>query len=237
MSSGDSVLVHVDIETGGPTVGIHNMFSLGALATTEQGQVLGAFEGVLKESFFLVNDHRTMAWWATKPEAYQEARNNPAHPEVVVVRFVSWVKEMLEKQKVARNLERAPRAFFVAFPVIFDGSFVRYYINRFFPESLNKDAVDVFAQSYIDGSTYAMGVLGGDRSANALHKLKPAFLSKEETETWESRGHQALYDAVVQALVYFRIKINAVDDIDIDAQILIQQIKEEHIVRVGGRQK
>ena len=61
--------ISVDIEADGPVPGLHSMLSLGAAAYNAWGQCVGKFSANLETLPDATTDERTMAWWATQPEA------------------------------------------------------------------------------------------------------------------------------------------------------------------------
>lgn len=113
------VYIVTDIEADGGTPGIHSMLAFASVAVREDGTMLGEFEAVLKRLDGATQDPRTMAWWATQPDALAAATRNPQPPEQVMPAFVDWVKQF------------TPPPVFVAHPLNFDGLWMHYYLRRY----------------------------------------------------------------------------------------------------------
>ena len=95
-----------------------------------------------------------MAWWATQPAAWSACRRAPEPPDVVMGRFVAWLRDL------------PGRPVFVAYPAAFDFPFVLHYLAEFVGEN-------PFGYAVIDIRTYAMALLrrpyrASGRSAMAL---------------------------------------------------------------------
>jgi DNA polymerase III alpha subunit (gram-positive type) len=112
------IYIIVDIEADGPTAGLYSMLSIGAVATTSQGEV-GKFYRKLTPLQGASQYPPTMTWWETQPEAWQEATENTEEPSIVINDFCTWV-ESFGKTPV-----------FVAHPVGFDYSMVSWYLWKF----------------------------------------------------------------------------------------------------------
>lgn len=112
------IYVVVDIETNGPVPGLYSMLSLGAVATTTDGEVSSFYQNLelLPEA---EEDPNVMAWWRGQPKAWEEARRNPQPPQKVMKGFSDWVA----------SLNAQPD--FVASPIGFDYAMVSWYLRRF----------------------------------------------------------------------------------------------------------
>jgi DNA polymerase III epsilon subunit-like protein len=121
-----SVYIVVDIEADGGTPGVHSMLAFAAVAMRDDGVALGEFEAVLQRLDGATQDPRTMAWWATQPEALAAATRNPRPPEEVMPAFVAWVKQF-----------PAPPVF-VSHPLNFDALWMHYYLRRYTPHGVTE---------------------------------------------------------------------------------------------------
>jgi hypothetical protein len=171
------IYVSVDIETDGPIPGLHSMLSLGAAAFGRGGQLMGCFSVNLQTLPGMSQDVRTMAWWATQPEAWAACREAPEPPEQAMPRFVAWVKAL------------PGRPLCVAYPAAFDFPFIQFYLNEFVGEN-------PFGYGVIDIRSHAMGVLGCDYRDTRKERL-PAGCVAPLAHT-----HVALDDALEQGRLF-----------------------------------
>jgi hypothetical protein len=114
-----TTFVVTDIEADGPNPLESSMLSFASVACDVTGHVLDEFEAVLTPRADRHPHPDTMAWWATQPEAYKHATENPEPPEVVMPRYADWV-ESLPGYRV-----------FAAAPMIFDGLWMDHYLSTF----------------------------------------------------------------------------------------------------------
>lgn len=117
----DDVLTFVvtDIESDGPSPLANSMLSFASVACDVTGKVLSEFECVLQPRPERKPNPDTMGWWATQPEAWKAATENPEAPEEVMPRYADWV-EGLPGFRV-----------FAAAPMIFDGPWMDHYLETF----------------------------------------------------------------------------------------------------------
>lgn len=169
----------LDIESDGPCPGLNSMLSLGAAAFVD-GKCSSTFSVNLDQLAEGTSDPATMAWWATKPEAWRECRAKTVHPHEAMRRFYAWIK----------GLPGRPIA--VAYPVGFDFTFVKWYCHRFLGECpLGFQAIDI--------RSYAMGLLGASYAETQKAKL-PKSLLPESRHT-----HVAVDDAIEQGEMFMRM--------------------------------
>jgi hypothetical protein len=114
-----TTFVVTDIEADGPNPLESSMLSFASVACDVSGHVLGEFEAVLTPRPDRRSNETTMAWWATQPEAYRYATENPEAPELVMPRYADWV-ETLPGYRV-----------FAAAPIIFDGLWMDHYLSTY----------------------------------------------------------------------------------------------------------
>ena len=114
-----TTFVVTDIEADGPSPLANSMLSFASVACDVTGKVLDEFECVLAPRTDRQASPDTMAWWATQPEAWKFATENPEPPETVMPRYADWV-DSLPGFHV-----------FAAAPLIFDGLWIDHYLETF----------------------------------------------------------------------------------------------------------
>lgn len=134
------VFVSTDVETDGPIPGPHSMLSFASAAYLADKTLVSTFSVNLETLPGASVHPRTMAWWATQPEAWEACRTDQISAEIAMPRYVKWLKELPEKPV------------FVGYPAGFDFTFVYWYLVRFASEN-------PFSHSAIDIKTYAMALL------------------------------------------------------------------------------
>jgi hypothetical protein len=109
------IYVSTDVETDGPIPGVYSMLSFGSAAYLADKTLIAIFEANLETLPEASAHPKTMEWWQSQPEAWRACRENPQPPAVIMPRYLRWLKE-LPGQPV-----------FVAYPVVFDFTFVYWY--------------------------------------------------------------------------------------------------------------
>ncbi|MGE0660334.1 MAG: 3'-5' exoribonuclease [Reyranellaceae bacterium] len=184
----DLTYVVIDIETDGMLPGRNSMMSLAAVAADESGGGLGEFTANLAPLPDAAPDPNTLSWWWTQPEAWAAATREQELPEVVVARFVNWVKALPGDKTI------------VCHPLLFDGPWLDYYLERFlglrlFPPPGREERL--FVEGGIDVATFAMAALNRDlrdcRKSAMPERFQPAT----------PHTHLALEDARGHAEVFF----------------------------------
>ncbi|MFZ5509556.1 MAG: exonuclease, partial [Pseudomonadota bacterium] len=164
-------------ETDGPVAGKHSMLSLGSAAYLADKGLLSTFSANLEPLPEFIPDARTVAWWATQPEAWSACRRNPEHPRDVMTRYLAWLKAL------------PGRAVFVAYPVAFDFSFVYWYLTQFVGEN-------PFGFSAIDIKTYAMALMRKPYRACGKRSMPAEWFDSV------AHSHIALEDAIEQGSLF-----------------------------------
>lgn len=88
------IYVSTDIEADGPIPGPHSMLSFGSAAFREDKTLVSTFTANLELLPGATGDPKTMAWWATQPEAWAATRRDCRDPAVVMADYVRWLKGM-----------------------------------------------------------------------------------------------------------------------------------------------
>src|SRR5437763_1963420 len=171
------IYVSTDVEADGPIPGPHSMLSFGSAAYQPDKTLLATFSANLETLPGARGDPKTMAWWQTKPDAWNACRQNLEAPETAMKRYAAWLKGLPAKPV------------FVGYPAAYDFMFVYWYLIRFTGES-------PFSHSALDIKTYAMALLGTEyRGSTKRHMPREWFDDLPHT-------HEALDDAVEQGALF-----------------------------------
>ncbi len=171
------IYVSTDVEADGPIPGPHSMLSFGSAAYWPDKKLLGTFSANLETLPGAHGDPKTMAWWQTKPDAWNACRKNLETPESAMKRYVAWLKTL------------PARPVFVGYPAAYDFMFVYWYLLRFAGES-------PFSHSALDIKTYAMALIQGDYR-DSVKKNMPRKWFDPMRHT-----HVALDDAIEQGALF-----------------------------------
>jgi len=171
------IYVSTDVESDGPIPGPHSMLSFASAAFTPDKRLVATFSANLELLPGATGDAKTMAWWATQPEAWKAARENPQPPEEAMVQYVAWLKALPGKPV------------FVAYPAGFDFMFVYWYMIRFAGES-------PFSHSALDMKTFAMALLKKPYRDSTKRNMPKAWFDAVP------HTHVALDDAKEQGLLF-----------------------------------
>jgi hypothetical protein len=171
------IYVSTDIEADGPIPGPHSMLSLGSAAYTGEKQLLSTFSANFETLPGAAPDPKTAAWWAQNAEAWAACRVNPEPPDVVMRRYVIWLKGL------------PGRTVFVGYPASFDFLFVYWYLLRFAGES-------PFTHNALDIKSYAMAVLRKPYSESTKKNMPPHWFDALR------HTHVALDDAIEQGALF-----------------------------------
>lgn len=174
------IYVSTDIETDGPIPGPNSMLSFGSAAFTAEGELIDTFEANLHTLPGAVGDPKTMAWWATQPEAWKACRENPRDPAEAMKAYVVWVCGLPE------------RPVFIGYPAGFDFTWIYQYIMLFVGES-------PFSFAALDIKSFAMAVLGTDFRQTTKKNMPKEWFGKTP------HTHKALDDAIGQGELFCNI--------------------------------
>lgn len=173
------VFFSTDVETDGPIPGPNSMLSIGSVALSESGEVLGSFSANLETLPEALPDPSTEQWWKGHPEAWKACREAQKDPSEVMEDFSQWVK----------SLSSYGKPVFVGFPAGFDFMFVYWYLIRFTGKS-------PFSFSALDGKSFAMALLG-TRFRESVKRNYP----KQWMPVKGKHTHIALEDALEQGII------------------------------------
>ncbi len=176
-TSMSELYVSTDVETDGPVPGPHSMLSLGSAVYEADKTLVATFSANFETLPGANGDPGTMQWWKTQPEAWRACRENTEPPELVMRRYLRWIKDLPGKPV------------FLAYPAAFDFMFVHWYLIRFAGES-------PFSHSALDIKSFAMAILKKDfRDTTKRNMPRSWFDSLPHT-------HQALDDAIEQGALF-----------------------------------
>lgn len=173
----DEVFVSTDVEADGPIPGPYSMLSFASAAYLADKTLLGTFSANLETLPGASTHPKTLKWWKSHPEAWKAARENPEKPEVVMPRYLEWLKALPGKPV------------FVAYPAAYDFMFVYWYLIRFTGES-------PFSHSALDIKTYAMAML-----KKPYYQSIKTHMPRRWFEEWP-HTHRALDDAIEQGALF-----------------------------------
>ncbi len=174
-----------DVETDGPTPGVHALRSIGIVAFDEAGVEIDAFAANLEPLPDTTPDPDTMAWWATEPDAWAAATIDAQPAETVMRDLLSWLHRL-----------PAPRML-VAHPLAFDGAWLDAYLRRFTDQqvfAMHPNA-SPFAGAGIDIATFVHATfdvplpVGLPTYPEALRRGAP----HDHTPLTDARGHAATF--------------------------------------------
>lgn len=189
------IYIGVDIETDGLVAGRNNMLSLGAAAIDmDNGHIISKFKMNLSLVPNLCPDADTMSWWKNFPDAYRAARVNAERPSHVMTEFVNWVKTWTNDNSVV-----------FAWKPSFDLAFLRYYLHAFHPYGPELCVNGIFARHNfgLDQKTVAAIALKQSYAKTNMASLPKSLRLDEQGEVIANHSHDALEDAVEQALIFY----------------------------------
>lgn len=177
MKKYDEIYVSTDVETNGPIPGIYSMLSMGSAAFSPDKKLLSTFSANFELLPDAEADPDTMEWWKTQPEAWKAHRENIEQPEIIMPKYVKWLKELPGKP------------IFVGYPAGFDFLFVYWYLIKFAKES-------PFSFSALDIKSYAAAVLGSNYKDAVKRNMPKEWFDNAP------HNHKALDDAIGQGLLF-----------------------------------
>ena len=136
----EEIYVSTDIEADGPVPGPHSMLSLASVALRADKSVVAEFSVNLAPLPGASPHPRTMLWWESHKEAYEQACKDPEDPATAMPRYAKWVRSL------------PGRVVMVGQPAAFDFMWVYWYLQRFTGDS-------AFGHSALDIKSYAMAML------------------------------------------------------------------------------
>lgn len=175
------IYVVTDVETDGPSPGLHSMRSFASVAVRLDGTELGRFEAVLEPLPGTSPDPATLDWFRSVPEAWTAATTDPEPAAAVMARWTAWVRAL------------PGVAVFAASPLAFDAAWVDHYLRRFTRDGVMQGPYEqdrLFGGPALCIRSYASAVTG-----RPVAELPPGSLP----DAWSGgvpHSHRAIDDAV-----------------------------------------
>ncbi|MEM7121906.1 MAG: DNA polymerase III subunit epsilon [Pseudomonadota bacterium] len=179
-----------DVETNGPTPGVHSMISFACIACRESVGIVDGFEVNLLPLPEMSEHPEVMAWWRTEPEAYAYVNEDQIDASDAMDQWVAWIEQF--------PVERV----FVAHPLSFDGAWMDWYLRRFSGRPLFRGPLkgaSLFSDAGLDLPSYAAGKLG----------ISPELMDQHAyPDDWMGgvpHSHRAIDDATGYAHLLLRL--------------------------------
>ena len=153
------------------------MLSFGSAAYLADKALIGTFAANLETLPGASGDPKTMAWWQTRPAAWEACRQDLQPPDVAMQRYLAWLKQL------------PGRPVFVAYPAAYDFMFVYWYLIRFTGES-------PFSHSALDIKTFAMAMLKTSYRDSTKRNMPRRWFDRLP------HTHVALDDAIEQGALF-----------------------------------
>lgn len=192
--AGPAVFVVTDIETDGPDPGANSMLSFASVARGEAGEDLGQFTINLVPLEGAGADAETLRWWRAQPEAWAEATRDPVGPQEAISSYCAWVRRL------------PGRPVFVAHPLVFDGLWIDWYLQRFaglrlFQGPWTRELL--FHGTGLDLPSLVSGALGWDYLDCRLENYPAEWLGGH------AHSHRAIDDALGYAHLLVELRRGA----------------------------
>jgi len=178
--------VVTDIETDGPQPGANSMRTFASVAVTEDGDIIGQFEGCLAPLDGAAPHPKTLAWLQGQPAVWADIVRDPRPAREVMAAFAAWV----------RALPHEP--VFTSHPLAFDGFWIDWYLRHTLGLRLDKGAYPgerLFFGAGLDLPSLIMGVTGWDYARCRFQYYPVEWLG----------GHAHTHRAIDDALGYASI--------------------------------
>ena len=177
--------ISIDMEADGPYPGPHSMLSIGAVAIIgDNREDWPTFKVNLQPLEGATQHPNTMRWWEDYPEAWEAATTNPQDPKAAMQQFLDWIYTLPVGPKCA-----------CIWPC-WDFMWVHWYFEH-------RHGHDPLGFAYMDMKSYAAGMLN-----IPFGKSQKSNFPDEWFRAQEGIGHDALDDAMDQAVMFHRIMLS-----------------------------
>ena len=180
----EEIYVSVDIEADGPIPGDFSMLSVGSAAYNESEKLISTFSANLAPLEGAKQHPDTMDFWKDNPKAWEEVNKDQQPPDKAMAAYAAWLDGLSGSSESS--------LVFVAYPAVFDFSFVHWYLLHF----VGRDPFGFYA---LDLKTYAMAALGIKFIATVKSNMPADWIDRKH-------NHIALDDALEQADMFFAIR-------------------------------
>lgn len=192
--------IYTDVETDGPIPGEYSMLSIGSVAFSPDGKVLGKFYRKLKRLKGAKQHPETMKFWKEHPKDYKEATKNSEAPSKVMKDYVNWLEKM-EKKNNAKSI-------FVSWPLAFDYQFVFWYMVKFV-KKFQTGKVHPFDIPFSFNMTMDAGTMEIAQMSKEITKISEKDMAKgwakDVKELSENKGHKAIDDAMDEGKIFIKM--------------------------------
>ena len=178
------IYVSVDIEADGPIPGDYSMLSLGSAAYDSDEKLISTFTVNIVPVQGARRHPDTMDFWKKNPKAWDEIQLNQQPPGKAMGEYATWLDGLVAGTETS--------LVFVAYPAVFDFSFVHWYMMHF----VGRDPFGYYA---LDLKTYAMAALNTKFVETVKSNMPQEWLNS-------AHSHIALADAVEQGELFFSIR-------------------------------
>lgn len=189
------IYISTDIESDGPIPGEYSMLSLGSVAFTPYGKIMGKFYRKLKPLKGARKHPEVMKWWKENKKAYKEATSNPKPSRKVMEEYVKWIEKLSDKNKAI--------PIFLGWPLSFDHLFTYWYMVKFVKkfQRMHPFHIPFSVNKAIDVNSFVMA-----------HIKKPYLKSRniqEINKKWfkgiPENSHKSIDDALNQGKAFINI--------------------------------
>lgn len=189
----DFTYLFLDIETSGNHPHKNSMLALATVAYNSFGERIGDFYSNLVMLPNSVYSKSNLEFWNDNKDAHKAATIDPKPIMTVMSTFYSWLKNWGEYV-------------FVGYNVAYDISFLSYYFDWTFGDDENRkvNLIPIELRSYMLG---CLNLSWKETSKSNWNNLPFHSLLLEESE-YGNIHHTALYDAELQAKVFWWLKNN-----------------------------
>ncbi|MEO1237508.1 MAG: exonuclease [Planctomycetota bacterium] len=171
------------LEADGPIPGPHSMLSLASAAYQRDKTLVSTFTVNLEELPDAKPNPDTLAWWKSKPEAWQRCRENPEPAGPAIREYAQW-------------LDHLPgRPVYVGYPAASDYAFVTWYLHRFADRN-------PFGRGAMDLRTFAMAL---------LHKPYHQSKTRHMPDDWYADAKPHTFVALDDALAIGQLLCHMLD--------------------------
>jgi DNA polymerase III alpha subunit (gram-positive type) len=181
-----TVTIAIDFETFGHNPAVNPAVALGCAAYTSDGYLVNTFNRNIQE--YGVADRDTMNWWAGHPEAYEAIRVNQQPIDAVMRDFQDFVVS----HSVTSNVV------FLAYNSHYDMAFLTHLVYTHCPTWERPPLYCIELRDVITQNVTF------NRKLSAKKYWNPSFTDDFNVD--DSLAHTPLYDAMIQAHVYFKIR-------------------------------
>lgn len=189
------IYISTDVEVDGPIPGAYSMLSIGSVALSPQGKVLGKFYRKLKPLSGAKKHPKVMEFWKENPKAYKEATSNSEDPEVVMADYIRWLDQISSSQRAI--------PIFLGWPLTLDYLFAYWYMVKFVKkfQRMHPFEIHFSFNKAIDVTSFIMAHL----RKPYLEARMPQAQKKWRGDLFKRISHNPLEEAMIQGQIFIKI--------------------------------